>query len=342
MRQPHVEFDAGSAWMNKREASGGLLAGFRKEREWATPSSSSPSGPNANFLRRLIIPMQLPVDPAYAPELQLKCFDNRWGSSSLVGTTSVPLAPLMPWNERAFVPMTPNNFQVDDGAGPASMGRVAEQKAKMAQKAAELAQKAMAAKSSSGGGSGSSKAANKSSGAGDHAEAVEEDHSHDQGTGVFPAGDGDPANGFLMVPLSKEARGFSWLQDPAFGGGGTAALTQRRHRVRRKHKGAASGGGGGGGGGGGRRRGGGGGGDDGGKKSKKKSKKHGGGAEAGGKQHGDADDVFAELDGQWERPPFLDGAPRPRDWWLRQNGKELEYLLRNPTFQVLTRDFSVF
>ena len=74
---------------------------------------------------------------------------------------------------------------------------------------------------------------------------------------------------------------------------------------------------------------------NGGKKRKKKGKQAGGGE---GGEDGTTD-VFAELDGQWERPHFLDGSPRARDWWLKQSGvvsgggNELEYLLQHATFQ---------
>ena len=67
--------------------------------------------------------MRLPVDPAYAPELQLKVFDNRWGHASLVGTSAVPLAPLMPWNTKEYREMHGSDFTVEEQGGAAGEGR---------------------------------------------------------------------------------------------------------------------------------------------------------------------------------------------------------------------------
>ena len=81
--------------------------------------SNTPDGPNANFLQRLILPVLLPEDPRFSPQLQLTIMDSRWGGiqSPVVATTIIDLQHRMPWNDKSYVaPTAPGleNFQSDE------------------------------------------------------------------------------------------------------------------------------------------------------------------------------------------------------------------------------------
>lgn len=86
---PSVEFDVGD-----RKASGGMKA---------TKHSKKPSGTNPNFGERLLLNVQLPIDPIFAPSLNLTVRDRRLGgwSTPIVATASIPLADKYPsWDGR--------------------------------------------------------------------------------------------------------------------------------------------------------------------------------------------------------------------------------------------------
>jgi hypothetical protein len=88
-----------------------------------TAPSHSPSGPEANYLEHITFEVDLPVDPTFAPQLGIKVFDSRLGgfTTPLVGSTSVPLAPKLPWNRGGFVAPQSHYFKP---AGPAKKGGV--------------------------------------------------------------------------------------------------------------------------------------------------------------------------------------------------------------------------
>ena len=73
-----------------------------------TQPSSVPSGRNANFLERKVMAIDMPENPLYAPNLDLRVYDARVGISAglhkrLLGASSIDLSSKLPWNSEAFV-----------------------------------------------------------------------------------------------------------------------------------------------------------------------------------------------------------------------------------------------
>ncbi|CAN0425328.1 unnamed protein product, partial [Laminaria digitata] len=64
-----------------------------------TDSSKKPSGADANFLERLKVPLDLPVEEIYAPRLKLRVRDQRLGGflTPVVGVGAVDLSAKLPW-----------------------------------------------------------------------------------------------------------------------------------------------------------------------------------------------------------------------------------------------------
>lgn len=67
-----------------------------------------PSGRNANFLERKVMAIDMPENPLYAQNLDLRVYDARVGISAglhkyLLGASSVDLSSKLPWNSEAFV-----------------------------------------------------------------------------------------------------------------------------------------------------------------------------------------------------------------------------------------------
>jgi len=64
----------------------------------STNHSKRPSGTDPNFCERVIIPVDLPVDPLFAPSLNLAVRDRRLGgwSNPVVATTTVSLEYKIP------------------------------------------------------------------------------------------------------------------------------------------------------------------------------------------------------------------------------------------------------
>eukprot|EP01029_Cantina_marsupialis_P007661 TRINITY_DN1863_c0_g1_i1.p1 TRINITY_DN1863_c0_g1~~TRINITY_DN1863_c0_g1_i1.p1 ORF type:complete len:1949 (+),score=644.05 TRINITY_DN1863_c0_g1_i1:310-5847(+) len=66
-----------------------------------THRSKTPNGPNANFLKRILIPVDLPENPLYCPHLNIAVRDSRLGGfkNPIVARTSLDLASKLPWSK---------------------------------------------------------------------------------------------------------------------------------------------------------------------------------------------------------------------------------------------------
>lgn len=73
--QPFVKFNTLNCICQKLQVD---LPGQGKV-SLATNPSKKPSGPNANFLERLAMPLDLPVKEIFSPRLKLRVVDNRLG-----------------------------------------------------------------------------------------------------------------------------------------------------------------------------------------------------------------------------------------------------------------------
>eukprot|EP00003_Mantamonas_plastica_P033576 TRINITY_DN9714_c0_g1_i1.p1 TRINITY_DN9714_c0_g1~~TRINITY_DN9714_c0_g1_i1.p1 ORF type:complete len:219 (+),score=52.58 TRINITY_DN9714_c0_g1_i1:328-984(+) len=64
-----------------------------------TGSTASPDGVNPNHLETQRMVVQLPVDPLFAPTLNVRVFDRRFGGLVIaqVGAASIPLKYYLPW-----------------------------------------------------------------------------------------------------------------------------------------------------------------------------------------------------------------------------------------------------
>ena len=89
---PYVEIDAGDR--------------STAEKVRVTRTSSTPSGPDANFLETLVIHTRLPDDLLFCPSLNVRVFDYRGeGNTPVVGKAAIPLAPYCEWiTEAEYVP----------------------------------------------------------------------------------------------------------------------------------------------------------------------------------------------------------------------------------------------
>lgn len=88
------------------------VAGMKSKRKRSTAPSNKPNGPNANFLERLILPVQLPNDPLYSPQLKLEVFDTRLGGlqTSSVASTRIDIGSKLPWNMDEYKPPEGSDF----------------------------------------------------------------------------------------------------------------------------------------------------------------------------------------------------------------------------------------
>ena len=129
---PCVEFDVGD-----RKASGGIKA---------TKHSKRPSGTNPNFGERILLPIKLPLDPIYAPSLNLTIRDRRLGgwSTPIVATTSVPLADKYPRADGSPAPVVGSVVAEDPHLNSLEEGETGPDAARMAVKAAAKRQQRVA------------------------------------------------------------------------------------------------------------------------------------------------------------------------------------------------------
>ena len=83
---PQVSFDVG-----KRERKGDTKR---------TQHSKKPSGTNPNYFQRLLVPINIPLNPLFAPSLGISVEDSRFGGlwKPTLGTASVHLSPKIPWS----------------------------------------------------------------------------------------------------------------------------------------------------------------------------------------------------------------------------------------------------
>ncbi len=79
-----------------------------------TNASKKPSGDNANFLQRIVIPCELPVNPIFTPPLNLRVFDTRLGGFDrpLLGSVSIEINSKCPWDPSYYIP--PQSQQLED------------------------------------------------------------------------------------------------------------------------------------------------------------------------------------------------------------------------------------
>ena len=97
--RPFMRFKLGKASQGTRA---GPIAKYETRR------SNRPSAKNPNFLQRIVIPCRLPLDPLFAPSLNVLVCDSRLGglSTKVIGSMSVHLAEKMPWCTSYVPPMT--------------------------------------------------------------------------------------------------------------------------------------------------------------------------------------------------------------------------------------------
>ena len=89
---PYIELDAGDR--------------STADKIRATRPSSTPAGPDANFLDTLVIHTRLPEDLLFCPSLNVRVFDYRAADNTpVIGKVSIPLAPYCEWiTEAEYVP----------------------------------------------------------------------------------------------------------------------------------------------------------------------------------------------------------------------------------------------
>ena len=83
-QHPYVELDTGDR---------SLTSNVKR-----TANSKKPSGTNPNFCERIVMPVQIPVNPLFAPALSMRLFDSRLGgfTKPLLGTACIPLDSKVP------------------------------------------------------------------------------------------------------------------------------------------------------------------------------------------------------------------------------------------------------
>jgi hypothetical protein len=81
---------------------------------YTTAASKMPTAKDPNYLERAIIPVELPEDPTFAPQLEIRVFDKRLGglSQPLIGADCVNLARKLPW---AMDYLEPLSMKIPDG-----------------------------------------------------------------------------------------------------------------------------------------------------------------------------------------------------------------------------------
>jgi hypothetical protein len=121
---PCVEFDVGD-----RRDTGGIKA---------TEHSKLPSGTNPNFGERILIPIKLPLNPIFAPSLNLTVKDRRLGgwSNPIVATSSISLTDKYPAPDGRPVAVEGSVVAEDPHINELEEGEVGPDPARMAVKAA--------------------------------------------------------------------------------------------------------------------------------------------------------------------------------------------------------------
>ncbi|CBN78812.1 conserved unknown protein [Ectocarpus siliculosus] len=77
------------------------------KRSVLTDSSNKPTGRDANFLQRIKMELQLPLDVIYAPRVKIRVYDTRLGGFNvpLVGTGRIELGKKLPWSPEYEAPL---------------------------------------------------------------------------------------------------------------------------------------------------------------------------------------------------------------------------------------------
>lgn len=115
-----------------------------------TKESKKPDAPNANFLERIVMEVQLPTESIFAPPLKITAHDSRLGGfiRPVVGKNNVPLENKCPWSRKYEGPNM-ESFDMSTGEG-AEFVKDEEKKKKFvspreaAEKAKEAAREAKA------------------------------------------------------------------------------------------------------------------------------------------------------------------------------------------------------
>ncbi len=109
IQNSHLTFEIGS-----RSVKGGARGAVRAE----TASSRRPNGSNPNYLERIVLPVQLPLNPLYSPQLLVMLTDHRLGGllKPMVGSFSVCLSSKMPWSPNYKPPATAQLMGESSGA----------------------------------------------------------------------------------------------------------------------------------------------------------------------------------------------------------------------------------
>eukprot|EP00033_Pygsuia_biforma_P002484 GCRY01002754.1.p1 GENE.GCRY01002754.1~~GCRY01002754.1.p1 ORF type:complete len:1277 (-),score=458.89 GCRY01002754.1:265-4095(-) len=96
-----------------------LDCGDRKDKSQVakTKPCDKPTGANPNHLETLSIPVKVPMNPLYAPYINVRVYDSRLlgANTPLVASTSIPLAPYIPWSSSKPLSLLPP--PVDDIPG---------------------------------------------------------------------------------------------------------------------------------------------------------------------------------------------------------------------------------
>ena len=81
--------------------------GLDDDRGYAkTDASKDPQPADANFLKRIVMPIELPEEPLFAPELSMILRDREFGGlhNPIIGRATIPLKEKLPWNVRDYKP----------------------------------------------------------------------------------------------------------------------------------------------------------------------------------------------------------------------------------------------
>ena len=85
-----------------------------KEQSRTTPPSREPTPHNPNYGKLIVIHLQLPIDPLFAPCLCIYVYDRFLGFRRSVGTGVIPLSSFLPWLDGEDA-LLRHQFSVGDG-----------------------------------------------------------------------------------------------------------------------------------------------------------------------------------------------------------------------------------
>jgi len=134
---PSMKFTIdGVATLDQMDKEGNVSVAVRPtvyQRDTAT--SKKPSPANANFLERIVVDLELPIDTIFTPPLKISVIDTRLGGFSTpeVGRCVVPLYDKCPWDKKTYVKRNMDMFCMDANKDAANeRASVLEQKHQIA------------------------------------------------------------------------------------------------------------------------------------------------------------------------------------------------------------------